>query len=192
MTHTQGYLCDSNISAELWKGLFTECKRKELADQIKSTDTISTIFDTIRRGDYWSFFNYELLKTIIKCFGGPQLRAELDEYISKFKVYCKRRVSEVPRDSLTGGHTHKQSGSIFKVKMDKIFDITLEKIKEIQDQLYLILNKTPLLLANVEDGCIELTFRYFRLLPLTEVEKAAIDRIGLQHPIPSRMAIAGA
>ena len=172
MTHTQGYLFDLNTSAELLKGLFTEGKRKELADQIESTDTISTIFDTIRRGNYWSFFNYELLKTIIKCFGGPQLRAELDEYISKFKVYCKRRVSEVPRDSLTGGHTHKQSGSIFKVKLDDIFDITLEKIKEIQDRLYLTLNKEPLLLANVEEGCIELTFRFFRMFPSTEAEKA--------------------
>ena len=131
VTHTEEHLCNSQILVERLKTLFTESRRKELANEIKSTDTIPMIFETIRRGNYWSFFNYELLKTIIKCFGGPQLRAELDEYISKFKVYCKRRVSEVPRDSLTGGHTHKQSGSIFKVKMDKIFtfDNTLRRYR---------------------------------------------------------------
>ena len=58
--------------------------------------------------------------------------------------------------------------------------------------MYLILNKEPLLLANVEDGCIELTFRYFgdaKLFPLREAEKAALAEIGVRwlHLLPSRI-----
>ena len=79
-----------------------------------------------------------------------------------------------------------QSQSIFNVKMDGTFsieEINLEMIKTIQYKLQTILNVEPVQLVDVEDGCIKLTFRYFkqtRLFPLGEAQKAGLTEIGVQ------------
>ena len=189
VTRTQMYLRHSEATTEDLKKLLIEREMKELVGQIESTDTIPMILSKIKQGNYWSFFNYELLASIITCFcRETHLIAELEEYVSEFKVYCQRRVSEVPSGSLSGEQSDKQSSSTFKVKMDDTFRIqetNLEQLKSIQYKLQKVLNMNPLLLVDVEGGCIELTFRYFenamaKLLPLREAEKIALSKIGVQ------------
>ena len=189
VTRTQMHLCRSGNTREDLRRLFVECEIKELADRIESTDTIPTILDKVKQGNYWSFFNYELLASIITCIcRETNLITELKGYVSEFKVYCQRRVSEVPSGSLSGKHSDKQS-STFKIKTDTTFHIketTLINIKDIQYQLEKILKMKPVQLLDVEDGCIELTFRYFnnavaKLFPLGEAEKLALTEIGVQR-----------
>ena len=184
VTHTQMHLRCSNTAADDLRTLFRECEIEELANQIDPTDTIPAIWVKIKEGKYWSFFNYELLANIINCFCmGTPLIAELNGYLSEFKIYCQRRVSEVPRGSLRCVHVVQQSSSIFKVKMDDKFSIeksNLQTVKNMQLQLEKILNKKPILLFDVEGGCIEITFRYFNdLYPLKKREKAALAKIGV-------------
>ena len=189
VTHTLQTLEHIGTTTRVLNVLFEECGMKELADRIECTDTIYEIFKKVRSGNYWSFFNYELLENIVNCFcGETSLVAELDQYISKFKVYCQRRVSEVPHGSLksNGEHANQQSQTIFNVKMDKMFSIeetNLEMIKDIQYKLQTILNVEPLQLVDVEDGCIKLTFRYFkqtRLFPLSEAQRLGLTEIYVQ------------
>ena len=185
VTHTQMHLRHSNTAADDLRTLFREKEIDELANQINSTDTIPAIWFKIKDGKYWSFFNYELLANIINCFCmGTPLIAELNGYLSEFKIYCQRRVSEVPRGSLRGEHVVQQSlSSIFKVKMDDKFSVeqsNLQTVKNMQLQLEKILNKKPILLFDVEGGCIEITFRYFNdLSPLKKRERAALAKIGV-------------
>ena len=190
VTHTQKQLCHSETTTEELKTWFIERELKKLARQIKSTDAIPAILNKVKEGNYWSFFNYELLETMIKCFcKGTPLIAELQDYVSKFKVYCQRRVSKVPRGCLNC--EHKDESMNFIVKMDNNFHIqktNLEKIKKIQYQLQDILKIELLQLIDVKDGCIELTFRYFDNAitkmfwnPLEEEEEAALLKIGVQQ-----------
>ena len=177
------HLRNLETTIEDLKRLFKEREMNELF--IKPTDTIPIILDKLKEGNYWSFFNYELLASIITCFcKETHLIAELDDYVSEFKVYCQRRVSEVPSGSLSGKQTDKQSMSIFKVKMDDTFHIqetNLEQLKSIQYKLQKVLNMNPLLLVDVEGGCIELTFRYFdsAMLHLREAEKIALSKMAV-------------
>ena len=190
VTHTQMYLRHSKTTSwEDLRRLFVECEIKELADQIESTDTISMILDKVKNGDYWSFFNYKLLESIITCFcKEADLVAELSKYISDFKVYCQRRVSEVPRGSLGGQHIDQQSSKLLRVKMDNIFSIqksNLKQIQTIQFQLQKILKIKSLQLIDVDDGCIKLIFRLFdnavsRVFPLGEEVKPALVEIGVR------------
>ena len=189
VTHTQMCLCRFNITAEDLRRLFTECEIRELADQIESTDTIPMILDKIKNGNYWSFFNYRLLESIINCFFRQTvLVAELDHYVSEFRVYCQRRVSEVPRGCLGGQHTDKQSSKVLGIKMDDTFSIqncTLKQIQTILYQLQRILNIKSLQLIDVDEGCIKLFFRLFdnaalRLFPLGEDVKLALADIGVR------------
>jgi hypothetical protein len=179
------HLRRSSTAADDLRTLFREGEIEELANQIDPTDTIPAIWVKIKEGKYWSFFNYELLANIINCFCmDTPLIAELNGYLSEFKLYCQRRVSEVPRGSLRGEHVVQQTMSIFKVKMDDKFGVemsNLQVVKNMQLQLEKILNKKPILLFDVEGGCIEITFRYFTdLSPMKERKKAALAKIGVK------------
>ena len=55
------------ITAENLKTFFTHCI-KELGKKLKSCNTIPQIMQKVFKGDYWSFFNYELLKALINRF----------------------------------------------------------------------------------------------------------------------------
>ena len=188
VTRTQMQLRHSETTIGDLRTLFIEHEMEELANRVESTDTIPMVLNKVKRGNYWSFFNYEILESIItSCCKGTHLIAELDDYVSEFKAYCQRRVSEVPRGSLSGEHIDKQS--IFKVKMDDSFhiqDTTLKRLKSIQYRLQKVLKMNPLQLVDVEDGCIELTFRYFnnamaKLFPWGKEEKIALTEIGVQQ-----------
>ena len=182
VTHTQMYLQHSDITAKEFVIWLKENQMIMLASQIESTDTIHDILNKVRDGKYWSFFNYELLANMITCFcKGTSLIKELDDYISEFKVYCQRGVSEVPYQSLTGGD--QDTSSIFKVKMDDNFRIPVLNLKKMQYKLEVILHKKPIHLVDIESGCIKLTFRYFdnnKLFPLREAEKVALAEMGVQ------------
>ena len=187
VAHTHNELIKIGTTTKALIMLFREYGIKELANQIKSSDTIPDMFLTVKDGNYWSFFNYELLETIIHSFcERTPLVGELNNYISEFRFYCKRRLSEVPRESLKLNSEEMDQQSIFYVKMDETFCIeetNLEMIKDIQCKLQVILKVETLQLVNVESGCIELTFRYFnktRLFPLGETQKVDLTEIGIQ------------
>ena len=182
VAHTLTHLLQSDTTAEVLKALIAEHGLQELTDQIGSKDTIPMIVDKVRKGKYWSFFNYELVASIIKFCKKTELTEELEDYVSEFEVYCQHRVSEVPRGSLNGNQTNNHC---FKLKLDDtlIENIDLNRVKKIQYKLQEILKMKPLQLVNVESGCIELTFRYFnktKLFPLSEGQKIALSEIGFQ------------
>ncbi len=68
---------------------------KNLEELIKEGD-IKDAFRVLHK--YWSYFDYELLSTIINTWC-DDLIPRLDEYISAFVNYCELRVCEVPSDS---------------------------------------------------------------------------------------------
>ena len=176
-----------NITAENLK-TFLSCL-KELGQSIESSHTIPEIMRKVGQGNYWSFFNYELLEKLIHqfCAESEKVIEKLKRYISDFKKYCQRRVSEVPHRTLKSKRTKSRNSYDFTLKMDKIFSIQrtkLDVLKEVQLNIQIILNLGgPVLLTNVKGGCIELSFRYFtsnRVFPLSEREKAALAEMNVK------------
>ena len=64
--------------------------------ELKSAKTVDEVFILLR--PHMSFFNFELLKHITDCriLCSDSDREHMAEYISKFDVFCKRKVFEVP------------------------------------------------------------------------------------------------
>ena len=64
--------------------------------ELKCSKTIDEVFIVLR--PHMSFFNFELLKHITDCrkLCSDGDRERMDEYISRFDVFCKRKVFEVP------------------------------------------------------------------------------------------------
>lgn len=102
--------------------------------------------------EFWSFFDHDLLSTIIESYGDNKLCGELDHYLDQFKEYCERRLLEVPNDAFNNG-TCKQ----FKVKLDDIFTVPIKKLRELKIKLSLILD-TTIHLVGFKRGCIELSY----------------------------------
>ena len=107
---------------------------------------------------FYSYYNYELLQTIIDVHGSEKDRERMQQYILDFTNYCRR----VPCMEFYDDHCQKSLKRVklkFKLDYDKEL-LTLSDIKSIQRHISKILNIRPsvLFLHSVEDGCTAITF----------------------------------
>ncbi len=156
---------------------------KDLEKLIKEGD-IKDAFRILHK--YWSYFDYELLSTIINTWC-KDLKPDLDNYISDFVNYCELRVCEVPSDSCGRELPKLDSKKRLYVKIDSTFlhemqRIKLQDIKNLQSSLSELLC-TSLFLLNVEDGCIKLTFHCLHeidvLFPVSSKQGEDLQRLGV-------------
>ena len=127
---------------------------------------------------HWSFFDYEFLALIIDNYC-PELKGMLSDYITMFKSYCHRTISEIPTDfiSVRGRHF------VIRVKVGKEFStFTMEEIKQLETGLRKIL-KINLSISTFEPGSIILVFVSLNeennILPLSEEEKHELFELGV-------------
>ena len=127
---------------------------------------------------HWSFFDYEFLALIIDNYC-PELNGMLSDYITIFKSYCHRTISEIPTDfiSVRGRHF------VIHVKVGKEFStFTMDEIKELETGLRKIL-KINLSISTFKPGSIILVFVSLNeernILPLSEEEKHELFELGV-------------
>ena len=177
--HTEKSLQCSDVKAENLITFFQNSELEDLASSIHSSDSIPVVMSKVKKGGYWNFFNYEVLESMIRYYCEGTIK-HLEEYISKFQVYCQRRVSEVPVDALEGDIS---SARVFKVKMDDRFmpSSSLGSIKQVQFKIQQILNRKPIVLVSVSEGCLQLYFRYFStaVISVSEEQVASLKDIGV-------------
>lgn len=141
---------------------------------ISKKDTPGEVF--LKLCDYWSFFDYELLALIISACC-TELEEEKNKYVTAFKVYCDRKVSEAPTNFKS-----KASGThyIIRVKIGKDFDnLTLTELKKLQIQLRNI-TKIDLRILEIEDGSIVVVFESeVNMIALSEKEKSELHEMGV-------------
>ena len=130
--------------------------------------------------DYWSFFDHELLSCIINSYC-KDLQPELDNFESDFKVYCKRRLCEVP-SNVFGGKKSDKGGSLC-MKIDETFDdITGSHTKKLECRLSNLL-ETNLKLLDFDDGCIELIFccmhEFDAIFPLSRKQENELSEMNI-------------
>ena len=107
---------------------------------------------------YYSYYNYELLQTIVEAYGSEEDKERMQQYNLNFTDYCRR----VPCMEFYDDHCQKSLKRVklkFKLDYDKTV-LMLADIKNIQRNISKILNIRPsvLFLHSVEDGCTAVTF----------------------------------
>lgn len=137
-----------------------------LTEDMKISTALSKIYK------YCTFFNYEIIETIINQLGDDQDKKVLDKYEAIFKEYCKRRICEVPVDVLK---SDKEPKTELRVKTDKNFNVPVEDIRCIGSKLSSLLGIKRLLLLNVKSGCIELIFDCFYSNCLENLKNCDLD-----------------
>ncbi len=101
-------------------------KKSKLSKKLKKVTDINKAFQVL--SNFWSFFDYKILKNIIRsyCF---DLNQDFEEYVSKFKEYCNRRVCEVPDDSYSTKLSKSEEKKKLHIQIDQTFMNELQRIK---------------------------------------------------------------
>ena len=144
----------------------------------KTEDLDDAIFKLSEKS---SFFDYELLKNLVKkCCRDQELYDDFVAYGEQLKAFCKRRVCEVPIDAFASKKRLKSKGPYLCVKVDKNWKITLNQVTDLEKQISEIL-QIKLQLLMVKAGCMELVFNPLRSVsePLSQQQKKQLREIGV-------------
>ena len=107
---------------------------------------------------FYTYYNYELLQTIVDVHGSKKDGERMRQYILNFSSYCER----VPCVEFYEDQCQESPRRVklkFKLDYDKKL-LTLADIKNIQRRISKILNikSSVLFLRSVEEGCTAITF----------------------------------
>lgn len=124
-------------------------------DEIQNANSNSDIFNTIR--PYMSFFNPEVLGTIIEALGTKEDTDAYDKYMRDLEAFCKTMV--VPPCNLSDNQDPVKNQEIVKIKLD-LKDRRLKRIRDIKSAIAKILNVSVMTIqiVKVRKGCLEVTF----------------------------------
>ena len=167
-------LQQKKVSAMDLEVLVMHSTSNDLAILFKEGKNIHELFCDLSK--YWSFFDYEFLALIIKrhC---PELSSELDKYEDHLKIFCQRRLCEIPSDIFQTKIGHKYN---LYVKYNQKVDVMkLETAKELELKLSELLD-TDLYLLEVQEGCVELVFHSLcdldKNIPLRRYQQLQLTR----------------
>ena len=151
--------------------------------ELRSAGSIEDVFWVIR--DYFSFFNYRVIKHIVVELGTEQDRVELQNYEKEFDEYSKRRVYECPP---VYGSVSKDDHVDLVVKVDSVYEeFTVKELEKFQYKLSTIFCVSPqsvLRLCQVEKGCLQLIFQVpsfvqQEIFPLSTEQESALAAEGV-------------
>lgn len=131
--------------------------RASTQDNLHQVDQYQKLFSIFR--DYWSWYNYDLLKDLIKAFGDNKLKRDLRDYKRDRKDYFKNRTQLTPY--LAFGDDSKKESKVLLVKVDEEWgEIPLAWVRTLHYKIATILHVQmhTLYLASVSRGCIQLKF----------------------------------
>ena len=117
--------------------------------------TLKEVKQLIKRNS--SFYDYQLIKYMIKLTGTDKDKDQLKQYDEAFIVYAKHRIYECPSTFCNSDDTDSE----LHVKLDSMYDNhKLEELKDFQYRLCSILRISVYVcrLKSVEKGCFLLTF----------------------------------
>jgi hypothetical protein len=138
------------------KSMYKTSLLQEHEQALLNAKDIEEVFRIIH--PFYSYYNYELLETIVEVYGVDKDKERMRQYIDDFTNYCRR----VPCMEFYDDHCQKSMKRV-KLKFKLDYDekhLMLADIKNIQRCISKILNirSSVLLLHSVEDGCIAITF----------------------------------
>ena len=152
---------------------------KEDEMKLSEATSIDAVFIILRK--HMSFFNYEILSHIIRHLGDECDRRNLEEFCSRFKVYCERKVFEAPPSVFHSNEGEKRDRKQFVVVGTQDLFNTLNNVKEAQRKIasLLGLRVSTIQLKQIDCGCVILVFsipgvlNVFPLKPATHAELKA-------------------
>ena len=163
-------------------------EKAELKNAQTMRDILIALCNTI------SFFNYEIIEVIITKFA-PSEAHLLNEYLTKFKLYCERNVFEVPPSVYhRGGNI--VSEVYFSLKYSREGPISLNQVKCacLHVATILKIESCNLRLATIEEGCVLLKIYMPKeiaeeVLPFSSQQDVLLGAVGLRRVMDETQAM---
>ena len=157
-------------------------KQRERFDDPSAT--VATVWKFL--GDYFSFFDYDILEMITDTLGTVQDKDNIAAYKNDFEGYARQRLFIHKLSSESDQHSNKESTSMF-VMLDPSFDdCEVGHLKTLQTKLSTIfcLKKGVLRLCKVKKGSILLIFEIpdfipCIIFPLSPDQESALRELGV-------------
>lgn len=120
---------------------------------LDENESITELFGRISK--YFSFFDYDLIRLLVRTLGSNSDKKKYNKYKKTFQGFSELRLCECPGDAFGDVEI---SEKVYALKIDnKSMDsFTLQEL-----QMNNILGHRLLRILSVEDGCIKLTIRTF-------------------------------
>ena len=145
--------------------------------------TVANVWSVV--GDYISFFDYDVIETIVDTLGTDQDKQNMAEYKKIFEAYaCRRLFIEISSDS---SPCLKEGNVLLFVMLDSSYDdCEIGHLKLLQRNLskMLKLNNGVLQLRKIRKGSVQLVFEMPDFItdivfPLLPDEEAALQELGV-------------
>lgn len=129
---------------------------KDDEEQIRKTPSAVSII-LIK---YWSFLDFENLEHIVERKCSNAEKRMMKEYKEEVEIYCRRRVSELPPNSLANGSSSNNTGMKKLCVLLALDDPALQSIRHLKMDIANILGcrTSDLVLQNVELGSVSVTY----------------------------------
>ena len=154
---------------------------EEEVEKLKQSSKISEVFDALQ--PFKSFFQYEVIEDIVRVFGSPSDNQLMDEYISKFNVFCERSVFQVPPNIFHDSDPN-PGDKIFSIKLTREGQASLIDVVAVRKRVANILDIKvfALQLCCIAEGCVCLRFLIAahvakKIFPLSQPQVSALQDI---------------
>ena len=145
--------------------------------------TVATVWSVI--GNYFSFFDYDILEQIVDCLGTDQDKQNIAKYKDEFAAYAKQRLIIDPVSS-EDNSSDEENASVLVI-LDSFYDVCeIGELKRLQINLSRILNlkEGVLKLCKVKKSCIQLVFEIpdfitSDVFPLSSDQESALRELGV-------------
>ena len=126
-------------------------------EDLTKLKAVADVFELIQ--PYCSFFDYEILETLVEICGSPQDKRYLKEYIEHFSEYCNAMPCA---EKMICGHVNPGSERtlvIFKLDYE-LNQLKTDTVKSIKDNIAQCLGvkNSALHLPTIKEGCVMLEF----------------------------------
>ena len=159
-----------------------QCVFRNQRQKFEESKSIAEVWLII--SDYFSFFNYELIKHIAYNLGTQEDIQKIECYEEVFRKYAKRRIYECPSE-FGSKLTNEEGSADLIVKLDQTYDeceVCHLKVFERKLSDILQLECGVMRLCRVHPGCYELIFQVSCLqesgvFPLSAEQEAALKAL---------------
>ena len=153
--------------------IFEDCNA-----ELSAAKDVSDVFRAIR--PHCSYFNYEILQTLVEILGSAEDKQRLQRYLTAFNQYC----SAMPCAETICGTAEVSSKRLklsFKLNNYDIETLKPDQLQSIKCTIaqHLSIPPSSLYLCSIKEGCVKLEFLVpaflcERIFPLTEAQKEAL------------------
>ena len=128
----------------------------EVSKLLDGSESFGEIFGRLSK--YLSFFNYRLIKLLVSKLNSTEIAKKLKMYKKAFHEYSKLRICECPAGAFGSCEDNEK---VYVLKTEVKLNDSLVEYEKLQFEMNKVLGGKLLRLINVEEGCVQLTFRGF-------------------------------